>query len=120
MTDGACRWHHQGMSTDETPTVPVPEGVSETDLPVPGDLPTTRLQRGYKEEQVDALIEEVFEAVRTGEPAPSIADSTFDATLGMRRGYEEAAVDDYLDKLSAAIGQEPTPEPEDRDSATDG
>lgn len=38
----------------------------------------------------------------------------------MRRGYEEAAVDDYLDKLSAAIGQEPTPEPEDRDSATDG
>lgn len=99
------------MSTDDTPTVPVPAGVSESDLPRAADLPTTRVQQGYKPQQVDALIEGVFEAVRSGTPAPSIADATFDATRGVRKGYDEEAVDTYLDELSRAVGQEPTPEP---------
>lgn len=102
------------MSTDDTPTVPVPEGVGEDDLPQPEEFPTTRMQQGYKAEQVDALIEDVFEAVRTGEPAPSIADAKFDATAGLRKGYEEEAVDNYLDELSEAVGQEPTPDPAER------
>ena len=88
------------MSTDDTPTVPVPDGVEEGDLPQPKDFPTTRVQPGYKPEQVDALIEDVFEAVRTGDPAPSIADAKFDATRGVRKGYEEEAVDAYLEGSS--------------------
>lgn len=109
------------MSTDDSPTVPVPEGVAEEDLPRPGELPTTRVQRGYRADQVDALIEDVFDAVRTGEAAPSIADAKFDATRGVRRGYEEEAVDTYLDQLSEAVGQEPTPDPDpDADGRSDG
>ena len=104
------------MSTDDTPTVPVPEGVEEGNLPEPEEFPTTRVQQGYKPEQVDALIEGVFEAVRTGGPAPSIADAKFDATRGIRKGYEEEAVDHYLDELSQAVGQDPTPDP---DAATE-
>jgi DivIVA domain-containing protein len=102
------------MSTDDTPTVPVPDGVAEDDLPQPGELPTTRVSQGYQPEQVDALIEGVFDAVRSGEPAPSIADATFDATRGVRKGYEEEAVDAYLDELSTAVGQQPTPDPDTR------
>ena len=64
-------------------------------------------------ERVDALIEDVFDAVRSGGPAPSIADATFDATRGVRKGYDEEAVDTYLDELSEAVGQQPTPEPDD-------
>lgn len=108
------------MSTDDTPTVPVPEGVGEDDLPQPEEFPTTRMQQGYKAEQVDALIQDVFEAVRTGEPAPSIADAKFDATAGLRKGYEEEAVDNYLDELSEAVGQEPTPDPAERTGVEEG
>ncbi|GAA5164533.1 DivIVA domain-containing protein [Ornithinimicrobium tianjinense] len=99
------------MSDHEIPTVPVPEGVSETDLPTPGEFPTTRVHRGYATDQVDDLIEDVFEAVRTGEPAPEIAQVTFTGTL-LTKGYEEGPVDAYLDQLSEAVGQEPTPEAE--------
>ncbi|SOC57384.1 DivIVA domain-containing protein [Ornithinimicrobium cerasi] len=99
------------MSTDETPTVPVPDGVGETDLPEPEEFPTTRVRRGYDPEQVDELIDGVFEAVRTGQPAPEIAQATFAGTR-LSKGYEEAPVDAYLDELSEAVGQEPTPEPE--------
>ena len=101
------------MNTDDTPTVPVPEGVGEEDLPVHEEFPTTRVQPGYKPEQVDALIEDVFDAVRSGEPAPSIADAVFDPATGVRKGYSEKAVDTYLDELSEAVGQHPTPDPDD-------
>jgi hypothetical protein len=105
------------MSTDDTPTVPVPDGVGEGDLPEPGEFPTTRVGQGYQPAQVDALIEDVFDAVRSGEAAPSIADAKFDATRGVRKGYEEEAVDTYLDELSEAVGQQLTPEP---GTTTDG
>ena len=105
------------MSTDDPPTVPVPDGVDEGDLPEPGEFPTTRVHQGYRPEQVDALIEDVFDAVRSGGPAPSIADAKFEPTRGVRRGYEEEAVDSYLDELSEAVGQQPTPEPDDEAGA---
>ena len=121
MTAGGWTCDHRRMTTDDTipvegsgpdvPTVPVPEGVQETDLPQPEEFPTTRLRRGYVPEQVDELIEEVFDAVRSGEPAPEIAEATFDGTV-LKTGYVEGAVDEYLDQLSEAIGQEPTPPPE--------
>lgn len=97
------------MSTEDIPTVPVPEGVSEGDLPKPDDFPTTRIRRGYHTGQVDSLISEVFDAVRHGQPAPEIAGVKFEATL-LGQGYREDAVDKYLDELSTAIGQEPTPD----------
>jgi DivIVA domain-containing protein len=100
-----------GMSNDDIPTVPVPDGVSEGDLPEPEGFPVTRMQRGYDPEQVDELIDDVFEAVRTGQPAPEIASATFAGTR-LSKGYEEAPVDAYLDQLSEAVGQDPTPETE--------
>ena len=40
-----------------------------------------------------------------------IAEATFDGTV-LKTGSGEGAVDEYLDQLSEAIGQEPTPPPE--------
>ena len=97
------------MSTEDIPTVPVPEGVREGDLPKPDGFPTTRVRRGYNTKQVDGLIEEVFDAVRHGQPAPEIASVKFEGTL-LGQGYREDSVDEYLDELSTAIGQETTPD----------
>ncbi|HSP60691.1 MAG TPA: DivIVA domain-containing protein [Ornithinimicrobium sp.] len=101
----------QPLPSGERPTAPVPPGVREDMLPVHEDFPTTRVRRGYDAEQVDALIADVFEAVRSGGHAPVIAEARFQGTTLLRTGYEEKAVDDYLDELAAVVGQEPTPEP---------
>ncbi|MGD8200491.1 hypothetical protein ACQE98_07495 [Ornithinimicrobium sp. W1679] len=101
----------QPLPSDERPTAAVPPGVHEDMLPVAEDLPMTRMRRGYDTEQVDALVEDVFDAVRSGGRAPVIAETRFRGTTGLRSGYEERAVDDYLDALAEAVGQQATPEP---------
>ena len=47
----------------------------------------------------------------TGGLVSVFAEATFDGTV-LKTGYVEGAVDEYLDQLSEAIGQEPTPPPE--------
>lgn len=110
----------QPLPSDERRTAPVPPGVHEDMLPTPGDLPTTRMRQGYDTEQVDALVEDVFDAVRAGARAPVIAETRFRGTGGLRKGYDERSVDDYLDRLAEAVGQEATPEPSTRTSRSPG
>ena len=101
----------QPLPSDERPTAPVPPGVHADALPTPSDFPTTRVRPGYDTDQVDALVEDVFDAVRAGAQAPVIAEARFRGTGGLRRGYDERSVDEYLDALAEAVGQQATPEP---------
>ncbi len=59
--------------------------------------------RGYRVEDVDDFLAEVWSSVREGRELPRVENVSF---LSARRGgYDELQVDDYLDLLSAALDE---------------
>jgi DivIVA domain-containing protein len=74
--------------------------------PGPGDGPRLtvhRVRRGYRTQDVDAFLAEVTAAIQGGRPMPSIAGARFEPAYG---GYDEREVDDFLDELARALGQQ--------------
>ncbi|WP_256842654.1 DivIVA domain-containing protein [Ornithinimicrobium cryptoxanthini] len=59
--------------------------------------------QGYATEDVDAFVDEVFNALASGQPAPDVVSARFGVARG-RRGYDMEEVDRFLDELAAGLG----------------
>lgn len=63
-------------------------------------FPATRLREGYDQGEVDALVNELSEAVRRGEAIAPLVDAARFTPVLVRDGYEIGAVDAFLDAFS--------------------
>ena len=64
---------------------------------------TRGFAKGYATEEVDAFVDEVFNALAGDQPAPNIVSARFGVARG-RRGYDMEEVDLFLDELNAGLG----------------
>ena len=83
-----------------TPHHGLPEGAWAAD-----DIDLVRFDtalRGYRMDQVDDVLDRVFHALSTGQPAPDIDGARFRPTR-FGEGYDMEEVDDFLDELAAGL-----------------
>ena len=74
-----------------------------TEGPRPQFRHTRGFAQGYATADVDAFVDEVFNALASGQPAPNIVSARFRVARG-RRGYDMEEVDLFLDELTAGLG----------------
>jgi DivIVA domain-containing protein len=71
----------------------------------------TRLRQGYDMVAVDALLDQLCDALTAGRPIePVIASARF-AVVKMREGYDIREVDDFLASVGTPGRAAPTPQP---------
>ena len=95
----------RGESGDADP------GPAEEPAGVPAELPeepprrATGLSVGYRADEVDAFLAELWKAMDRPQPAMApyeVADARFKATR-VRRRYQMRSVDDYLERIQAVL-----------------
>ena len=67
-----------------------------------------RFREGYRMSEVDAFLEQVVAAVRSGEPIDELVQTALFTPVRLSEGYLMAEVDDFLDRVLAA-GVDATP-----------
>ncbi|SDD03789.1 DivIVA domain-containing protein [Actinokineospora iranica] len=62
-------------------------------------------RRGYHEDQVDAFLDRIEDALAGGEPltAQEVREVVFDAAPLVKRGYHEEQVDEFLDTIAVEL-----------------
>lgn len=69
-------------------------------------------REGYRAEDVDAFLDQLFDAIAAGRPIPDIVTAQFATTRG--GGYSMDEVDAFLDELTADLGQVSDPTEQER------
>ena len=64
-----------------------------------------RLRRGYLMEEVDALLDDLADAVQQGRPVRPLIDASRFTTGTLRETYKMADVDGFLTRLTARLAE---------------